>query len=184
MNFKQAMILVFFVALAGIAYQSVYKVGIDNVAVITQFGKIVSEPKKPGLHVKLPFQKVHEYSMHRMYRNETDAFSVKTKDHKFITVSTLAMWKIQDPNLFYKTVYSTEKAIPRLDDILFISIRKAIASHTLDDILNNHLQKEEEGLFLDREIHKNILMLCQSRLEKFGIQLDRIGVHIVELAFS
>jgi regulator of protease activity HflC (stomatin/prohibitin superfamily) len=182
MNFKHAMILLLIVAFAGIAYQAVYKVDVDEVAVITQFGKIACEPKTPGLHVKLPFQKAHFYSTTRIYRNETDAFRVKTKDNKVITVLSFAMWKIKNANLFYKTVYSAENTVSRMDDILFIAIRNTIASYTIEDIKNNHMHKEEKDLIINHNINKNIHMFCQSRLEKFGIQLERVGVQIKEFA--
>jgi hypothetical protein len=69
-----------------------------------------------------------------------------------------------------------------MDDILFIAIRNTIVSYTIEDIKNSHINKEEENLFINHDINKNIHMFCQSRLENFGIQLERVGVQIKEFA--
>ena len=60
---------------------SVYKVDDGNVAIIIQFGQIAGKQETPGLHLKLPFQTVHYYSI-SIHQHETDEFSVKTKDKK------------------------------------------------------------------------------------------------------
>ena len=77
--------------------QMVYKVSIDEEAVITQDGRVVGDSKKPGIHFKVPYlHKIHFVKTVRIRRNE---FSVKGYEN----TSLLIFWKIDNTITYFKS---------------------------------------------------------------------------------
>jgi modulator of FtsH protease HflC len=170
-----------------ILYQSVYIVDETEQVILTQFGKVIGEPKtKPGPQFKIPFIQTPNYFPKNLLRWDGDPGEVPTQDKTYIWVDTFARWKIVDPLRFFKTVNNEAGAQGRLDDILDSEIRNFITSYPLiesvrksnrplDTFESGGQVKDERGVarikFGRETIVKGIMEQARPKLADFGIEL-------------
>ena len=125
-------------------YGSIYTVSEQERAVITQFGKVVSETGA-GLHFKIPFiqgvRKVETITkgLELGYRTtngqtvsvESESFMI-TKDFNFVNVDFYVEWRVSEP---VKYLYNSEKPEILLQNILQSEARSVVSSYNVDDVL-------------------------------------------------
>jgi membrane protease subunit HflC len=195
MKFKGAFIIAV-IALTIIVYNGAYIVDETEQVVITQFGKIVGEPKTdPGLKFKIPFIQRANFFPKNLLDWDGDPGQIPTLDKTFIWVDTFARWKIVDPIKFFQTVNNTFAAVGKLNDIIDPAVRNFITSHRLIDAVrksNRTLDTREEGIedqdigprsrsfyvvTIGREkITQGILQQAQPKLAQFGIELVDVKI--------
>ena len=185
---KSKVILIVVAVLLFGLYHSAYVVDETQQVIVTQFGKVIGEPKtEPGLEFKLPFLHDANYFPKILLEWDGDPGEVPTRDKTFIWVDTFARWKIVDPLRFYKTVFNEDGAQGRLDDILDSDVRNYITSYPLIETVrktNRALdtfdmeEKEVKGKrkfgdikFGRERIVKGIMAQAQPKLADFGIEL-------------
>ncbi|MFH1768403.1 MAG: protease modulator HflC [Candidatus Omnitrophota bacterium] len=171
-----AIFLVFIIIVAGNPF---YIVKEGEQTITTMFGKPVGQPQKSaGLKLKLPFlHKIH-YFEKRVLEWDGYPTQIPTKDKKYISIDTTARWRINDPLLFFQSVFNEGGAHARLDDIVDAAVRDAVTSHNLISIVrsSNRLIKELEDLRAQNEF------IDESALEKITIGRDQMRKEIVERA--
>jgi len=136
------------VAVAILAFASVYTVSETEQAILVQFGKPVGGlVTNPGLHLKVPFiQTVYRFDK-RWLEYDGTAGQIPTRDKKYIWVDIYARWRIQSPLRFYQAVADERGAQSRLDDIVDGETRNAVASFDLIEVVrssNRPFQATEE----------------------------------------
>ena len=181
--------------IAIVLYSATYTVNETEQVVITQFGRIVGEPKiDPGLKFKIPFIQKANYFNKNLLDWDGDPGQIPTLDKRFIWVDAFARWKIVDPIKFFQTVNNRVNAIGKLNDIIDPAVRNFITSNTLIEAIrksNRELETAaeanlEEG---DREIRetysisvgrenitRGILKQAQPKLAQFGIELVDVKI--------
>ena len=177
-----------------LVFASAYVVDETEQVVVTQFGKVVGEPKKtPGLYFKIPFIQQANYFPKNLLRWDGDPGQIPTLDKTFIWVDPFARWKVVDPVKLFQTVNNTVAAIGRLDDIIDPAVRNFITSYQLIEAVrssNRELDTFEIGLedvkkegrygyqiFTGREaITQGIMEQAQPKLAKFGIELVDVKI--------
>jgi membrane protease subunit HflC len=181
--------------IAIVFYSAAYTVDETEQVVITQFGRIVGEPKiDPGLKFKIPFIQKANYFNKNLLDWDGDPGQIPTLDKRFIWVDSFARWKIVDPIKFFQTVNNRINAIAKLNDIIDPAVRNFITSNTLIEAVrksNRELETAaeanlEEG---DREIRetysisvgrenitRGILKQAQPKLAQFGIELVDVKI--------
>lgn len=181
--------------IAGVlAYNGAYTVDETEQAVITQFGRIVGEPKtSPGLKFKIPFIQKANYFNKNLLEWDGDPGQIPTSDKTFIWVDTFARWKIVDPIKFFQTVNNRFNAVAKLNDIIDPAVRNFITSHSLIEAVrksSRELDTREAGLEdvkrdrreiydieVGREkITRGILEQAQPKLAQFGIELVDVKI--------
>jgi membrane protease subunit HflC len=188
---------IFLIPLAIIAvviYGAAYSVDETEQVVITQFGRIVGEPKTaPGLKFKIPFIQKANYFNKNLLEWDGDPGQVPTLDKTFIWVDTFARWKIVDPVKFFQTVNNRFAAVGKLNDIIDPAVRNFITSHHLIEAVrksNRELDTYEAGIEeSDRKarviynisigrqkITQGILEQAQPKLAPFGIELVDVKI--------
>jgi membrane protease subunit HflC len=192
MKTKGLIVLVVFVALV-VASGALYTVDETEQVVVTQFGKVVGEPKKePGLYMKVPLIQHVSYFPRNLQEWDGDPGQIPTKDKTFIWVDTFARWKIVDPLKFFQTVNNVTGALGRLDDILDPAVRNLVAEYPLIETVrktDRELDTFELGLedLRDRRdlgsvkigrrgITKSIMEQAQPKLSKFGVELVDVKI--------
>ena len=129
---NKGLIIVVLVVAAVLIYNAAYIVDETEQVVITQFGRIIGEPKMdPGLKFKIPFIQNANYFAKNLLDWDGDAGQIPTLDKTFIWVDTFARWKIVDPIKFFQTVNNRFNAVGKLNDIIDPSVRNAITSNSL-----------------------------------------------------
>lgn len=180
-------IVIFLVVVAFVVYNAAYIIDETEQVVITQFGRVVGEPKKaPGLKFKIPIiQQANRFPKY-LLEWDGDPGQVPTLDKTFIWVDPFARWRIVDPVAFFQTVNNEFSGQSRLDDIIDPAVRNFITSYSLIEtvrLTNRTLDTYEAGLEDTRkaydfqiatgrkQITKGILKQAQPKLAKFGIEL-------------
>jgi membrane protease subunit HflC len=180
--------------IAFVIYSAAYSVDETQQVVITQFGRIVGEPKTdPGLKFKIPFVQKANYFNKNLLEWDGDPGQVPTLDKTFIWVDTFARWKIVDPVKFFQTVNNRFNAVGKLNDIIDPAVRNFITSHHLIEAVrksNRELDTAEMGLDKSdrgtrvsyniavgrQKITQGILEQAQPKLNPFGIELVDVKI--------
>jgi membrane protease subunit HflC len=186
--------LIILAAIAFVIYNAAYSIDETEQVVITQFGKIIGEPKKdPGLKFKIPFIWTANYFNKNLLEWDGDPGQIPTLDKRFIWVDAWARWKIVDPIKFFQTVNNRFNAIGKLNDIIDPAVRNFITSNTLIEAVrksNRELEIAEIGLedyekgvrdtyaiAVGRDkITQGILKQAQPKLAQFGIELVDVKI--------
>jgi membrane protease subunit HflC len=188
-GFMIVLIVLAFLLISG----GVYTVDETEQVVVTQFGKVVDEPKKdPGLYFKIPFIQNANYFPNNLQEWDGDPGQIPTLDKTFIWVDTFARWKIVDPLKFFQTVSNLTGALSRLDDIIDAAVRNLITSYPLIETVrrtDRELDTFELGLedIEDRrdlgsvklgrqKIEKEIKEQAQPKLAEFGIEVVDVKI--------
>jgi membrane protease subunit HflC len=193
---KGILVVVIPVAIALIAaFGGIYTIDETQQVVVTQFGKLVGEPKtEPGFYVKIPYVQTANYFPKNLLEWDGDPGQIPTLDKTFIWVDTFARWKVVDPLKFFQTVNNVTGAMGRLDDIIDPAVRNFITSYPLIESVrrtNRELDTFEIGV--DKEdvedkrqlgtvkigrekITKGIMEQAQPKLAEFGIELVDVKI--------
>ena len=191
---NKSIFLIPLAVIAVIIYGAAYSVDETEQAVITQFGRIVGQPKTdPGLKFKIPFIQKVNYFNKNLLEWDGDPGQVPTLDKTFIWVDTFARWKIVDPIKFFQTVNNRFAAVGKLNDIIDPAVRNFITSHHLIEAVrksNRELDTAEVGveesdrktrviynISIGRQkITQGILEQAQPKLTPFGIELVDVKI--------
>ena len=189
---SKLVILVVAVVAILFVFTAAYVVDETEQVVVTQFGKVVGEPKKEsGLYFKIPFIQNATYFPKNLLEWDGDPGQVPTLDKTYIWVDAFARWRIIDPVKFFQTVNNTISARGRLDDIIDPAVRNLITENRLIETVrksNRELDTYEVGLEDIKErpsykietgrekITKEILVQAQPKLAKFGIELVDVKI--------
>jgi regulator of protease activity HflC (stomatin/prohibitin superfamily) len=135
-----------------------YTVRIGDEAIVTQNGKIVGNPKKPGLHFKIPFfQKVHLMQLHRVR-------FLSLPVPKSNSLEAKIMWTVQDSKKFFLA-----KQKGNISDII-----KTTVTPKLNEIFSEYDLKSI--VLISREQHNDpeyirILKYVQEPVIDFGVRI-------------
>lgn len=173
-----------------------YTVDETQQVVVTQFGKLIGEPKtEAGLYFKWPWQTVNRFEK-RILDWDGDASQMPTLEKRLIWVDTTARWQIFDALKFMQRIRTEQSAQTRLDDIIDAKTREVISSHVLIEVLRNSNTLIEEGetealenalsefgktalepIKLGREtLSRMILEKSAEAVEDFGIKLIDVKI--------
>ena len=199
----RGMFIVAIVTILALAYTSAYVVDETEQVVVTQFGKVVGEPKtEPGIKFKLPFVQHANYFLKNLQEWDGDPGQIPTLDKTYIWVDAFARWRIVDPVRYFQTVGDELGARARLDDIIDPAVRNLVTSFSLVETVRKSdrdlgTEFELEGTVVDsgssgksegfgtsgyhikvgrEEITRRILGQAQPKLDKFGIELVDVKV--------
>ena len=139
-----------------------YKVNVDEVAIITQNGKIVGKPVKGGLHFKIPFlQEVHLIKAHRV--QTVEVYLSGTPE-----ITAKLFWNIQDPIAFFKATTNgdPEKTIEK---IIRENIETDLRNLSKIKMLEISEAQISDPSYSNKETEK-IIHNLQPHIEKFGIK--------------
>jgi len=193
MKSKSVSIIILIIAVIFI-YNSAYIIDETEQVVITQFGKIIGEPKTaPGLRFKIPFIQNANVFNKNILTWDGDPGQIPTLDKTFIWVDTFARWKIVDPIKFFQTVNNRFNAVGKLNDIIDPAVRNYITSYSLieavrksnkklgiDEIGLEDIKKDQQSAYsitFGREkITEGIMEQAQPKLNKFGIELVDVKI--------
>ena len=177
-------VVIVILAVAAIGfYASAYVVDETEQVVITQFGKVVGDPKtEPGLYFKVPFIQQPNYFLKNIQAWDGSPGQIPTRDKTYLWVDAFARWRIVDPVAFFRTVTDRFSAMQRLDDIINPAVRNAVTSHQLIETVrtSNRSMTTLEGkdevqrdiIETGREkLNDMILKASQPKLDRFGIEL-------------
>jgi len=152
-----------------------FQVDQTEYAVVTQFGKPVRAIKDPGLYVKLPdpVQSIHRYDNRAMVFSP-DQTEFLTQDKKNIITQAYAVWRIEDPVRFMKTVRNSTGAQARLNDILSSELGVAFGSYDLSSLVTTI----DTGMKLPEMIAR-VTRICNKKTTSYGMSVADVRVRVL-----
>ena len=124
-------ILPIIVAIAALAFFSIFVVKEVNQAIVLQFGDPKKIITKPGLNFKLPFIQNVVFLDKRILNLDAPPEEVIASDQKRLIVDAFARFKIIDPLKFYISVGDERVARSRLSTIINSRIRSVLGKQSL-----------------------------------------------------
>jgi len=110
-----------------VTWSASYSVGENEYALQTRFGRIVATQSAPGLHWKLPFDRVHRIDgrvIGRSYPGE----SLLSNDGRALTADFDLRWRVTQPQRYFEATGGDEDILAaRLADIIRGDIKAAAA---------------------------------------------------------
>jgi membrane protease subunit HflC len=105
-------------ALAAVALiASFFTVDVKEYGLVTRFGRVVRVVTEPGLHLKVPFDRVARLDK-RLTHSRPAPAEYLTVDKKNVVVESLATWQIADPERFLATLATRPNADLPLADVI------------------------------------------------------------------
>jgi membrane protease subunit HflC len=146
---------------------SFYILRADEQAVVLRLGKVNATRTDPGMYFKLPFaDQLTRYSK-KLIEYDADPVAVVTSDKKNLGFDTFALFRISDPETFFRRVRTVGSVQQRLDDSIYSAVRIVSGRLTLDELVKDRRQYAiEQATFIARE------------------QAKEYGVEILSVAFK
>ncbi len=119
-----------------ILYNSLYTVPQWKQALVLQFGKPVSVVTEPGLHFKLPIVQDVALFDRRVLEFDAPKEEIIASDQKRLVVDAFTRYRIVNPLKYFQTVNNETVVRTRLAAIVNASIRQALGSVRLNDIIS------------------------------------------------
>ena len=159
------------VALAAIAFFSIFIVKEVNQAIVLQFGDPKRIILKPGLNFKIPFIQNVVFLDKRILNLDTPPEEVIASDQKRLIVDAFARFQIVDPLKFYISVGNERVARSRLSTIINSRIRNVLGQQELQTLLSQDRTKQmaliQEGV--------------NNEAENFGIKIVDVRIKRADL---
>lgn len=138
-----------------------YLLRADEQAVVLRLGKVVATRVEPGLYFKIPFiDQITKYTK-KLIEYDADPVAVVTSDKKNLVFDTIALFRISDPEAFYRRVRTVASVQQRLDDSVYAAVRIVSGRLTLDQLVN---EKRQDAIETSTSIAR-----AQSR--EYGVEI-------------
>ena len=132
-------------------------------AVIVQMGRIVRVITDAGLHFKTPFiDEVVRYPK-RIMAWDGEQTSIPTREKQYIWVDITARWRISNPQVFYESISTIERAYSKLAEVIDSEVKTVTA----------------ENYFRESVRNSNIIMSRTSTIDDLGLG-DEIDPNVIQ----
>ena len=165
-----AIVVVFF-----LLRTSVFIVKEGEYKVVTQFGEFVRISSEPGLRFKFPFIEsvVSLPKYQKIYDSKPTA--ILTKDNKPILVDNYAIWRIEDPEKFLRTLKTVEYGEGRIDAAVYNVVRRKLSEVEYGNIISENTSRGDLNTDITAEVSK---LLTDSN---FGIKIIDVRIKRTDL---
>ena len=170
-----AVIVVLLIVASGTAF---YTVEADQYACTFRFSEIVNTVSEPGLHVKIPFVDTVKYFPKETQIYDIPPSEVLTSDKQTMTVDCYILWKVSDPQQFYRSLGTSLKAEERLNAITYTAMKIAMGTLAQADIINMNDGAERN------EIYEGITTTVDSQAAAYGIHVEDVKIKQFDLPES
>ena len=157
---------------------SFYTVREDQYACVFRFSQIVDTTDTAGAHFKIPFIDKVQYFSKATQFYDIPPSEVLTSDKQNMTVDCYILWKVSDPQQFYRALGTTAKAEDRLDAITYSALKRAMGKLAQADIINM-----EDGA-LRNEIYASIAVTVGEGAAAYGIEVEDVKIKQFDLPES
>ncbi|MBR7122704.1 MAG: protease modulator HflC [Oscillospiraceae bacterium] len=163
------------VVIAGSAY---YSVNEDEYACTFRFSEIVNTVDEAGLHFKIPFVDSVKYYSKATQIYDIPPSEVLTSDKQTMTVDCYILWRISDPQQFYRALGTSAMAEERLNAITYTAMKIAMGTLAQADIINMNDGAERN------EIYESITTTVNAQAVAYGIEVEDVKIKQFDLPDS
>jgi len=157
---------------------SLYTVREDQYACTFRFSEIVNTTETPGLHFKVPFVDSVKYFSKATQFYDIPPSEVLTSDKQNMTVDCYILWKVSDPQQFYRALGTTAKAEERLNAITYNALKNAMGRLAQADIINMNDGAERN------DIYEGITTTVDNQAVTYGIHVEDVKIKQFDLPDS
>lgn len=175
---KKIILAVIVLAVIIVAANSLYTVREDQYACLFRFSEIVDTCDTAGLHFKTPFVDTVTYFSKATQLYDIPPSEVLTSDKQNMTVDCYILWKISDPQQFYRALGSISVAEERLNDITYNALKTTMGTLAQADIINMNDGAERN------EIYDGITTTVNAQTATYGIQVEDVKIKQFDLPES
>ncbi|MCH7630473.1 MAG: protease modulator HflC [Proteobacteria bacterium] len=168
---KLTMIIAVGLALAVLAYMSVFTVTQTDQALVLQLGEHKRTVKQPGLHFKLPFVQNVIYLDKRILNLDLKPEEIVSSDQKRMVVDAIARFRIIDPLLTFQTRRNERGVSQALETMVSSSVREVLAREQFITLLSG------ERADLMKQIRDSVNAAAHS----FGVEIIDVRLRRVDL---
>ncbi|MCH8321659.1 MAG: protease modulator HflC [Proteobacteria bacterium] len=168
---KLTMIIAVGLALAVLAYMSVFTVTQTDQALVLQLGEHKRTVKQPGLHFKLPFIQNVIYLDKRILNLDLKPEEIVSSDQKRMVVDAIARFRIIDPLLTFQTRRNERGVSQALETMVSSSVREVLAREQFITLLSG------ERADLMKQIRDSVNAAAHS----FGVEIIDVRLRRVDL---
>ncbi|MFP4084245.1 MAG: protease modulator HflC [Desulfonatronovibrio sp.] len=165
---KGPVIIVIAIAAIILGSQCFFTVDETQKGIVLQLGKPVRTDVEPGLHFKLPLVQNAVLFDSRVLEYDAKPAEVITRDKKNLVVDNYARWRISDTLSFYQSVRTIERAISRLEDIIYAELRVDLGQFALTDIVS-----EKRNTIMKQVAEKTNEVLNEFGIEVLDVRIKR-----------
>ena len=177
MKKKITFILILFL-LVIVAASSIYTVRENQYACVFRFSEIVDTTDTAGLHFKVPFIDTVEYFTKATQLYDIPPSEVLTSDKQNMTVDCYILWRISDPQQFYRALGSTSVAEERLNAITYNALKTTMGTLAQADIINMNDGAERN------QIYDGISTIVNNQAATYGIEVEDVKIKQFDLPES
>jgi regulator of protease activity HflC (stomatin/prohibitin superfamily) len=165
-----ALVVVVVVGLLLLAGASVRVVTQFEKGVVLRFGRLLGEPREPGLTVIAPMaDRLHKVNM-QIITMPVPAQEGITRDNVTVKVDAVVYFRVFDPVRVVVAVQNYEAAIAQVAQA---SLRSIIGKSDLDDLLSNR-----------ERLNQGLELMLDSPAVDWGVHIDRVDIKDVALPES
>ncbi|MCH8082253.1 MAG: protease modulator HflC [Proteobacteria bacterium] len=168
---KLTMMIAVGLALAVLAYMSVFTVTQTDQALVLQLGEHKRTVKQPGLHFKLPFVQNVIYLDKRILNLDLKPEEIVSSDQKRMVVDAIARFRIIDPLLTFQTRRNERGVSQALETMVSSSVREVLAREQFITLLSG------ERADLMKQIRDSVNEAAHS----FGVEIIDVRLRRVDL---
>ena len=168
---KLTMIIAVGLALAVLAYMSVFTVTQTDQALVLQLGEHKRTVKQPGLHFKLPFVQNVIYLDKRILNLDLKPEEIVSSDQKRMVVDAIARFRIIDPLLTFQTRRNERGVSQALETMVSSSVREVLAREQFITLLSGERA----------DLMKQIRDSGNKAAHSFGVEIIDVRLRRVDL---
>ncbi|HHZ00146.1 MAG TPA: protease modulator HflC [Tissierellia bacterium] len=153
---------------------SAYIVRENEYAYVTRFSKFVKIQDTAGLHFKLPLlDKIEKLPRYRMMYDIPPS-EVLTGDKKTLVVDNFAVWQIDDPYTFMRTVSRISEMENRIDAIVYNAVKNTLGTMDQTAIINSDTSSIDD-------VNDIITDLVNAQLKNYGVSTVAVEIKRLDL---
>ncbi|HCX60885.1 MAG TPA: protease modulator HflC [Clostridiales bacterium] len=151
-----------------------YMVRENEYAYVTRFSQFVKIQDTAGLHFKVPvLDKVEKLPQYRMMYDLPPS-EVLTGDKKTLVVDNFAVWQIDDPLTFMRTVSRISEMENRIDAVVYNAVKNTLGTMNQTDIINS------DNSSID-DVNSVITTMVNNQLKNYGISTVAVEIKRLDL---
>ena len=175
---KVIIIVAIVLAVAVVGFSALFTVAEDQYACTFRFSEIVDTTENAGLHFKIPFIDSVKYFPKATQFYDIPPSEVLTSDKQNMTVDCYILWKIADPQQFYRALGGTTQAEERLNAITYNTLKTAMGTLAQADIINMNDGAERN------DIYEGITTTVDNQAKAYGIHVEDVKIKQFDLPDS
>jgi regulator of protease activity HflC (stomatin/prohibitin superfamily) len=138
--------------------------------VVFRLGKVRNEVKQPGLSIIIPLVDVMRKVNMRTITMPIPSQKVITRDNVSIDVAAVAYYNVVDA---VKALVQIDNVMVAINQISQTTVRNIVGQHPLDEVLSS-----------TDKINEQVMVILESTVEQWGVQLTRVELKDIQLPDS